>query len=394
MEIKTPIVSRDQTLARLQLNFIKDLQIGQQLQAKVLSRLPGENLLQLDLNGSIVRAKTLIKPVPGQILNLEVVKPAPLPQLKLLGTPQTANVVVRTTRQLLPKQESSSKLQDQLLILTQNNSKLSALPVPSRPIVIALANGFPQLKDIIRPEGLKKAFHNSGLFLEKKLANPQKSSKTQIHIDTKAKLLRLIGLLKNTASQPISGPQTQTTPTQGKNFTASINHNQIQQASPPLLVPERTDLKDLLNQSEAVLAKIVLNQLASIPNEENGKQVWQIELPFLNGQNAEITKLRIIRDEENRENKEIKRKWTVVLQLNPPGLETINCKLSLSGEQVDAFFWSGDDKSTRLIKDQLGLLKERFQKADLRPGHLGARCGKPPSEPTVNIHEPLVDEKV
>ena len=161
-----------------------------------------------------------------------------------------------------------------------------------------------------------------------------------------------------------------------------------------MVVPERVDLKDLLNQSEAVLAKIVLNQLASVPNDENGKQVWQIELPFLNGQNAEITKLRIIRDEENRGNKDSKRKWTVVLQLNPPGLETINCKLSLSGEQVDAFFWSGDDKSTCLIKDHLGLLKDRFQKADLQPGHLGARCGKPPSEPTINVHEPLVDEKV
>jgi len=394
MEIKNSFIAHEQPLVRQQIDVIRHLQIGQQFQAKVLSQLPGKTLLKLDLDGSIVNAKTLIKSVPGQILHLEVVKLAPLPQLKLIGTPQTEDIVVRTIRKLLPKQESSNSLQNQLLNLTQSSSKLSTLPPSYRPIAVALANGFPQLKDIIRPEGLKKAFNDSGLFLENKLANEENFTKSHILFDTKANLLRLLGLLKNTTSQQLSPPQTQAIMSQGKPFIEPNNPSQIRQTPPPLLVPEGVNFKNLLNQSEAVLAKVVLNQLASVPNDESGKQIWQLDLPFLNGQNAEITKLRIIRDNGSRENKNNERKWTVVLQLNPPGLGAITCKVCLTGEKVDAFFWSGDDKSIHLIKNKLSLLKDRFQKAKLHPGHLGARCGHSPSESTVHIREPLVDENV
>lgn len=400
LEIKKLSVPLNQSSTRTPINFLRNVQVGQQFQATVLRQLPEQNFVLLNLQGSLARAHSPLKLSSGQVLNLEVVKLGNLPQLKIVNRSESEDVLVRNVRQFLPKQESLASLLDKILTVTQSSSKLSTLPSSFRPIVYSFLEGFPQLRDIIRPEGMKKAFRNSGLFLESKLANSNTGADLHASNDIKAQLLRLLAQLKATIAQyPFrSNPApSDSSAAVGVTLAGPLNLGRKSpvtgnQKSSREIPVEMANLKALLNHQEGALAKIMLDQIASLPRDEFGKQIWQLELPFLNGQSAQSAKLKIVRDEGNRTSK-YQQSWTVVLELNPSGSEVINCKIKLSGKQVDTYFSSSSEQTSNLIKDNLTRLKQRFHKAGLQTGYLESKFGEMPNESPINVIERLLDEK-
>jgi len=95
----------------------------------------------------------------------------------------------------------------------------------------------------------------------------------------------------------------------------------------------------VLNEVKSGLARIVMDQLASLPQDDQQQQVWQLAIPFQNGQQTDIIKLKINQEKKSTQQlAEQPTSWSVVLELNPPGLSTLKSRISVVGEVVDTFF--------------------------------------------------------
>ncbi|RLA23630.1 MAG: hypothetical protein DRQ61_03400, partial [Gammaproteobacteria bacterium] len=160
------------------------------------------------------------------------------------------------------------------------------------------------------------------------------------------------------------------------------------------LLPQlAAELRELIGKTEGAVAKIVLDQLASLPKEESLKQSWQLELPFLSGgTQTDSLKLTITQEDVN-SSSEKEASWSVVLEITPPGLGTIYSKIILNGNQVDSYFWSEDAVVCDLIENHLNDLAKRLSSVGLETGQLGTRNGKPVEADCPKSEEQLVSER-
>ncbi|MBS1213479.1 MAG: putative flagellar hook-length control protein, partial [Proteobacteria bacterium] len=143
--------------------------------------------------------------------------------------------------------------------------------------------------------------------------------------------------------------------------------------------PEATvSLKTLQQHAEGALARIVLDQLASLPQGDGKQLVWQMEIPFVDEGRSDSAKFKIIREEKSGGAQSGQPYWSAVLELSPPGLGTIHSRITLWGERVDTYFWSDLNSTSALIQDNLDLLAARLQQAGLEIGQLNALPGTPP----------------
>jgi hypothetical protein len=154
------------------------------------------------------------------------------------------------------------------------------------------------------------------------------------------------------------------------------------------------DLKTLLHKTEGALAKIVLDQLASLPQNEGEPITWQIEIPFSDGRYSDSAKLRIVREGKAGSQAE-QAYWSVLLELNPPDLGTIHSRITLIGERIETYFWSDLEATSKLINSRLELLAARLQQAGLEVGRLDTLAGAPGGGRPENRLLPakLVDER-
>jgi len=263
---------------------------------------------------------------------------------------KTQQKLAETIRQTLPIQQAPADLFNQLI----NNKRL---PTALKQLAQEILNSSPQLQQI-DDEQVKKSLSQSGLFLEAKLAQ------NKLQPDLKSLLLKFQQILK----QEIDDSQ------------------QAKPASNQLYL-----IKELLKKTEGSLAKIILNQLASLPKDEGNRQTWILDIPFFNQQQADNLRLEI--NHKSQSNNEEEENWTVNLTLTPPGLATIHCKISYSHQSINTVFFSDDPFAVDKINQHLDDLKKQFEKSGLTLGHLSANHGIPPERPTGLKQQNLFDQK-
>jgi flagellar hook-length control protein FliK len=133
-------------------------------------------------------------------------------------------------------------------------------------------------------------------------------------------------------------------------------------------------LKNLQNKTENTVAKLVLDQLMSLPKEDNPKQQWIIDIPFIDRQQAESIKIEIQRDKENKKQSG-SNDWSVNITITPPELGTIHCLVSYRNDVINTFFKSQNTQTTELIKYNLDYLKNQLEQSGLSTGHMDAHDG-------------------
>jgi flagellar hook-length control protein FliK len=213
-----------------------------------------------------------------------------------------------------------------------------------------ILDSIPQVKNVHDPRQLKKSINNSGLFLETKLAYSKEKNSTLIQADFKAQLLKLQAAFK----QALNVKKTE-----------KLQSNDVNL------------IKEMQQKTESSLARIILNQLTSLPREDGSRQVWILDLPFLNKETADSVKIKI-NQEKKQEN------WTVNITVSPPELATIHCKISCFDKTINTRFWSDTQEVVTKITQQLDYLKLQFEKAGINPGQMTAHTGIPNTE---NYHE-------
>lgn len=392
------------------------LQTGAQLTAMVVEAKGGNRYLLEVFQpgrqaGVRVSAQSVTALESGHPLQLEVVDGGPPLQVRLLrqsdvmtGTPKE-----NALRQFLPKQQELSSLVNQLANLGKNQA---ALPADIQQLARNLLESLPDKNTLADAQGLKQAIRDSGLFLESKLAQLAQTDAqiggdaidpTLIN-DLKAKLLVLADALTS-GSHSSATEQAAATPDQQRLMNTHLpDGDAASVAKNTQTLPHRDNLvslpnagaeqslKDLSDQTEGALAKLVLNQLSSLPQPDANQQVWRLDIPFTLAGQPESAKLEIEREAQedgsqastNPENAP----WTVTVEVNPPGLGKLGGKITLHQGAVNAFFWSDTPATAELVRDNLPLLEAKLEAAGLKTGRLDASVGIAPTAETDRRPQP------
>jgi hypothetical protein len=421
MEIqKTTAVSPSSTILVTQagaknLNaLISSLQPGTTLDAVVTAKLADNGFLMKLADGQILRAQTLAVLEPGQTLKLEVVKTGTVPELKIIPplqpVQQEQTAVVQALRQFLPKQQNMT---DFAVALRQLATTTADMPKAVSSAINNILAAMPTKDGLITSEGLKQSIINSGVFLEAKLANsipPQG--------DLKGNLLVLAETLQKVQGDQSSHPVNINTNSNSVNTSINIAANPIADADiqsnpiptalpkpehnvPAEKLPENIPTikieadNSILTKTEGAIARIVLDQLAAQPQSDEQQHIWQIEIPYTNGQYTDTVKLKI--SQEGNVNQAVEQKnWSVVLELNPPGLGKLTSRISLVNDRIDTCFWSDQHATTALVREHLTQLADAYTEAGLAVGNLNTLEGAAVESndlPTSSTM-PLLDERI
>lgn len=164
-------------------------------------------------------------------------------------------------------------------------------------------------------------------------------------------------------------------------FRGSIPRPQPVRVTDPELFRQLSSLgRMLLQQSEAALARLQLQQLASMPREgERAAPEWLFDLPVRRGENIDLWSWRVFRD-GNGQAAEAQRQagWSVQLAFDLPGLGPVQAQVRLDGEAVSTQFRTRDASTVPLFEAHLHELHLALTRAGLEVGELQCLPGEFP----------------
>jgi hypothetical protein len=355
-------------------SLLQQLKIGQTLSAKVLDQLqPG--LVRLQLASSVLLAKTGVALTPGSRLTLEVTKPFPLPELKILRALSRQEVREAVARAALPRQQTPAE------------TRGTARALADGPMTPKTAESLRQLTAIQRDTGIRieqlsparvqRAVHNSGVLHEARLASQPLAMPAT---DSKLRLLQLFDELQHLlGSEPTKPRGAQTT----GDTPAALQRDPAGQSL----------ILRLLRLVEGALSRIQLQQAASLPQDDPQRQAWQLDLPLHLHEETQDAMLRIAR-EPSADPATGDPTWSFNLSFRFDTIGTLQCRVSLAGERLSATFWCEQATTQALIERRLPGLREAFEAQGFEVVHLAGIVGDP-DDPLISIPLPdgLLDER-
>lgn len=407
-------------------------QAGDKLLATVL-RLVDQGAV-LTVGRQHVLARTLAPLQLGQRLRLEVVQPrSDPPVLRILNAIDRQNPAEQALRTLLPRQTSLAPLLANLRLLADSAADTRSGPAQtatsnptaalSRPVIEHLQQWLRLLPDSAqasRPDGLKQALQDSGVFLEGRLARllsttaglrPDSLSRQAAQLlsgDLRAGLLRLVATLQANRAQTPATPPRSTAPSSAQTQSTSapptatpaplrgvLPHPQPQAAATLATLPPAAAGQELLQQIEGALARIQLHQIQSQPHSQSQSQsqssqsgaeaaraVWAMELPLRNGPQIDVFGLHIQRDGGGQEVADTHPAvWSVILAFNLTELGAVRAHVSLYDGQVSVQFWVERPTTRQCFDAELTTLRTHLGTAGLQVGRLGCQDGIPSDIP-------------
>ncbi len=304
----------------------------------------------------------------GELISFKVIKLGNQPKFELIDKNSLINTnlkIQNTIKQTLPTQNSPSELVNQLIKNLSSINDNDSIPDNLKRLARQIIDSIPHIKnDRVDPKILKQSVFNSGLFLEAKLTYSGEKNDLNLQADLKNQLLKL----QHTIKQEIE--------TQQKSPSSEIDL-----------------LQEIQKKTENSLAKIILNQLGSLPKEEGIKQAWVLDIPFINKEVSESVKIEIER-EQNKDEETNSENWAVTITITPPGLGTIHCKVVCINKTINTRFWSDTEKVISKITHNLDYLKAQFDKAGIETGHMFAHSGTENNDVINNLkNQSLFDQK-
>ena len=411
---------------------LQNLQLGELLAAKVESIKNG--IVKLNIAGLQVQTQTKLPLTVGQRLPLQVMELGQHVTLKVLTTDSYAGQVMqRSLRQSLPLQNSMAPLLSNLKALSQLPNDVVKTPDNSKIMehVQQLLKQLPNSKQVSTGKGLAQAIKNSGLFLENQLSDKQANNQTNlVKQDFKANLLKLQHALqqsttvqsnsKNTAktsntTTTVNTPIVDSHEASEKNTTTTklnttLTTKQKTTLPPPLKgsLPKAQTIAtkslanlqniavivdELIEQTQASLARVQLHQLASAPAtvDTSSNPSWLFELPIKHQEEQHIVHM-LIEQEDNSTNAEEEHVWQVKLALDLPNLGPIHVHLRLEHDNLSTILWAEAPATKQFVEDDMSFLRDSLENEGLNLKQLVCRLGtmnETPQPPPDN----LVDTK-
>jgi hypothetical protein len=409
-------------------SVLKNLQPGQQLQANVLSD-TAQNLVKLKIGTTEFIARTQVALRADQKITLDVVKAGNMPELRLVREAEVRNFQADVLRSILPKQLPMQRLYANLQAvysnilrslpqpgadpkLQQPAPQLQAQPVTTTtPQVAAGATDKEMLQLLqnlagkgaqtpladkvgpnliqtarnilaavipnsnnITPAQLRQAILGYGLFMEAQLAAGQPPG-TSFKGDLLQLLFQIGNLLQLNKQQLPTQQTTQTNPPQTDSGFIKL-------------------LEILFRHAEGSLARVHLNQLASLPTEESSRQVWQFEVPVKHQDHVDSFLIRLEQEQAKNSGDDAKPIWYVTLTFDIEPLGPVKAKISMHEDEVSTIFLAEKSESAELLNKRMMELSKAFTDSGLNVGKLLASHGDAqPEKPQQSVTTSLLDEK-
>ncbi len=397
------------------LKLVGGLQVGQTLKASVVQGTPtgltgGTATLRIGTEEIAVRARMSLQ--TGSSLNIRVDRLAPSILLAVLADkragPAKGDDLTPFLKTLLPRQGGLPTLFSALQGVSRTPG--GALPAPLTRQLQGVLNQLSTPQEASRPQGLRHALRNSGLFLEANLARqveggaPANRSAAVVEPDFKAALHRLLHSLGHATAQP---PAATAPGTRGALDALLAQALQSLPRPPGGTTPAsqaRLDplpLKGLTMESllgalrqftEAASARVQLHQLASLESHQQGESRWYNELALRNGEFVDVLPLVIEREPgKDSDNEPEQAQWSATLALDLPGLGPLRAQVRVRGRYVQTLFEAHAQATVERISGELHRLREALQRRDLHVQTLSCSRGDSTPVPPASSGDSLVD---
>ena len=375
-------------------------QVGQALKATVVSgtptaRIGGDAILRIGTGNFPVRSQINLQ--AGQQLNLQVAQLKPHLMLSIMppsGQTPPASAQAMTTHllQLQPKQGGLPTFLAALNLASQSNA-LHRAPNKVNALIDRLVNSLASRSQIVQANGLRQAFHNSGLFLEAKLNASRGGKHVSVNQDLKANFITLLNRLANSPTADGKGLMAR--------FLADAPPPLPHRDAPPTPQPRVRlnepitlnpgSMQETLRQlGEAALARLTLHQISAALHAQDGRACWLVEIPVRWGEQLDILHMRI--EAERRGAKRDKHhRWNAKLALDLPGLGALQIHVTAGNNQISSVFWAERKSTANLLREKLPQLKLALEDRGLTASALVCREGVPPAELVDSEARPLLD---
>jgi hypothetical protein len=356
--------------------LLQNLKPGQILQGTAMSgNIDGRLSLQIGVTRLIAQTQLSVR--PGQALTLQVVKNDILPELRLLMPATLESLKAAALKNILPRQQPLPELFKALTQVIQAPVR-EHIPVPVRQQAINLLQQLPSTADPQFKSQLQRALVDSGLLTEPKLLRGLTES-----ADMKLQMVHLF-----------------------KQIAQLLPENRLLQSNiDPRLLPQTLKataeslsdsgvklLLGLLKHLDGAIARVQTHQLASLPQEDPTRQVWQFELPIRNGEEVDLLHIRIGKDEQGA-GAEAEAVWSLTLHMNLTGLGPMRVQLRLQGEQLSTLIWSQRPDTHSLIQSRLSELRQAYEQRGLTVDRLEAHVGVAENRDEIPLDGSLLNEK-
>ena len=350
--------------------------------------------------------------VIGQQLALEITPSEKQPEYRLIANPDARIEAKLATlvKQLLPRQEFPNALLTQLHEELPQLISNPAVPQALKNIVSEILQNLPQREQVFDGNHLAKVINDSGIFLEAKLPllihTVSAGSLKEAIINLLQKLPQQITaqptstqqapLQQPTAAQQSALPKTAYQETAADSFPDTLFKADLKANLGKLLLALKQEisnqedlginnanidaLKTLHQKTENSVAKIILEQLASLPREDSAKQFWQCNIVFMDQEYPQSAQLEIHLDKEQDPSINAMN-WSVNITITPPGLGSIHCIVSCRDKVISTYFNTQQKASANLINDNLLYLKAQLEDQGLIVGQMTANEGNVKKSP-------------
>jgi hypothetical protein len=399
--------------------------MGQLLKATVITPVQ-QGRVVLVIGGSRMEAETNSPLRPGQTLTVRVERRADPTLLRVVDRRSEAPAVqTRALRGALPRQTPLPPLLANLSVLAKAPQQVAHEAAPRwGQLAREILSSLPQAKDVARPEGLRQALRDSGVFFESRVSQAALAHTPFPSQDLKAGLLRLAGLLARTpptavtpgpgggtaAGSPPATVRAETGPAVDRarpQTPATPQPEAISAAPPPqrgtpprpqpslpasllgLGAPEKV-AAEMRGQVEGTIARVQLQQLSSLPAEDGTRLVWSAELPVRDSERVDLWALRIEEEEPAREPGDSAR-WSVSLAFDLQDLGPVHARVVLQGERISTSFWVEQPATAAIFEAHKESLRASLEEAGLAVGNILCVQGNPPKPDDSGTSPPLIE---
>ncbi len=384
------------------LRALSGLHVGQTVAATVAESSNGRFAL-LQIQNHPLRVETPAPLLTGQRIAVEILQLAPQPVLRLQSLPATAQggseAIDSALRQALPKQSGLAPLLANLNLLSQSQQSATALAPALLASIKRVISNLPQRSQATTSSGLKEALQRSGLFLEHSLAHRPPPSAARLE-DLKASLLQLLAQSRAAARQAPRPAVTALSPVIPQTAIPLPPRRTQQTAPQPGAAPTLAGVTNLFQiageigrQTEGALARLLLQQLASLPQQDQNSPLWTFELPLHHQGRSDLFQLTL--QQEGRGGQEGQRpRHSVMLSFELEGLGPIHIKVNHAAEQISATLWAEEQATATLVRQEVKELRRRLEKAGVVTGQLHCHHGRPPEPATADTRPTVLDIRV
>ena len=150
--------------------------------------------------------------------------------------------------------------------------------------------------------------------------------------------------------------------------------------------PLATTVRQILDNTDAALARQTLLQVASLPGRSDATSArvdpsiphWNFEIPFATPQGTAMAQFEISRDGGRNEVDPAKRVWRARFSLDVEPAGPVHALIAYSGERTSVRMWVERPQTAAQLRAGAAELSQALTKAELSPGDIVIREGTPP----------------